>query len=325
MKVFTFGSAAYDIFVKPKKYHIVSDNDKFINGKGVAFDLGSKIPLEFIHFASGGGGTNTAATFAKQGFDVFFVGKLGNDLAGREILKELKSLKIGIDFVTFSKLKPTNHTINLANIKKERTSLAYYGASEDLREVDIPFGKLKKIIKKGDWFYIAPIHGSFAIFEKIVSFGLENGVNIAVTPGMSQIEKGDSFKKILSKINILVLNKEEASLLTKTSFEKENEMVFKLKNMVKIVALTKGEQGCLVISGDDILRLPAKKNKVIDVTGAGDAFGAGFVSGIIFYKNNVKKASDFGIKNATACIGAWGAKAGLLKINEKQNELKKIF
>ena len=135
--IITFGSAAWDVFLRPKNFEIIKDK-KFITGKGIGFNLGSKIDVEEIRFNSGGGGTNTAATFSKQGFKTAYCAAIGNDMAGREIIKKLKKLKVDVRFVSKKKEKLTNHSVILdSEREKDRTILVYRGASELLSNKDI--------------------------------------------------------------------------------------------------------------------------------------------------------------------------------------------
>src|SRR3989344_3445955 len=92
--IITFGSAAQDINLKSKAFKVTKDDKDSVTGEGICLALGSKIDVEDIKFNSGGGGTNTAATFAKQGFKTAFCGTVGDDIAGKEIIDELKKLKI---------------------------------------------------------------------------------------------------------------------------------------------------------------------------------------------------------------------------------------
>ena len=80
--IITFGSAAQDIHVKSKLFKILKDEKDFVTGEGLCLALGSKIEVEDIIFSSGGGGTNTAATFAKQGFKTAYCGAIGADISG---------------------------------------------------------------------------------------------------------------------------------------------------------------------------------------------------------------------------------------------------
>ena len=104
--IITFGSAAQDINVKSKAFKILKDEKDFATGEGLCLALGSKIDVEDIIYTSGGGGTNTAATFAKQGFKTAYCGAIGVDTAGLEIVRELKNLRIDTKFIVKKKEKP---------------------------------------------------------------------------------------------------------------------------------------------------------------------------------------------------------------------------
>jgi len=316
--IITFGSATWDVFLKPKPtqgWQVVK-NKKFITGKGICFNLGSKVDVEGIYFFSGGGGTNAAATFAKQGFKVAYCGRVGDDLSGQEIIKELKKLGIDCRFVFKTKLKSTNCSVILnSGLKIDRTILVYRGASELLEKKDIPWSKLR-----AKWFYLAPLSGKLCnITEDIVNFAYRNKIKIIFNPGNSQLSlSSEVLKRIIKKVNILVLNQEEASLLTKISYQKEKEIFKKIDKMCPgIVVMTKGSLGVMVSNGKELYRAKPAKTKVIDRTGAGDSFASGFVSGFIKYKGNIEFSIQLGIANANSCLEKCGAKEGLLEKSEK--------
>ena len=154
--IITFGSATQDIIVKPKKLTVLKYGGDFSNSQGLCFPLGSKVEVEDIKFNSGGGGTNTAATFVKQGFKTAFCGTVGDDIAGKEIIDELKKLKINASFILKTNKKLTNHSIVILNNGQDRTILTYRGAAELMGENDIPWNKLKT-----KWIYAAPLSGLF--------------------------------------------------------------------------------------------------------------------------------------------------------------------
>lgn len=317
--VITFGSATYDIFLKPKKYKIIKDKKKFIGGNGICFDFGSKIDVEFMYFSSGGGGTNTAVTFAKQNLKTAFIGKVGNDIAGKKIVEELSHFKINSNFLSFSKKKPTNHSIIIGDTNSDRTIFVFKGASDDLSLQDIPFEKIQKNTNENSWFYLAPLSGKASMaFEGIVNFAKKNKIKIAVNPGNTQLRlPHKKLINILNKTDILFLNQEEASILSGIPFNKDREIIEKLKLIAPIVVITKGKNGAVVLTKDKTLKMSPKKVKIIDKTGAGDAFASGFLSSFIANKGDVSTASDFALENASACISQWGAKNGLLDKNRK--------
>ncbi|MCX6759829.1 MAG: carbohydrate kinase family protein [Candidatus Nealsonbacteria bacterium] len=316
--VITFGSATWDIFLKPKVFKVVKGK-KFSTEKGVCFALGSKVDMEEIMFSSGGGGTNSAATFKNQGFNVAFCGMIGDDVSGDEVIEDLEKRGINTDLVLKTKLKPTNHSIVISSSENERTILVYRGASEMAGKDDLPWEQLK-----AKWFYIAPLSGKLAqIFRDIVDFAKKNNIKVAVNLGNSQISLGvEKLKPILKDIDVIVLNQEEASLLTGIPYNRKDDIFKKIDDICPGIAImTKGGMGAVISDGKDIYMAPALKVKVKDKTGAGDSFGSGFVSGLIQSNGNIEYAIQLAIANSSLNVSEWGAKTGILK---KGEEFKKV-
>ncbi len=318
--IITFGSATKDIVVKPKnltslKYNPPSPRLRRGEEKQqVCFAFGSKIDIEEIAFNTGGGGTNTAATFALQGFKTAFCGVVGQDLSGQELINELKSLKIDTKFVFKTEKKATNHSIViLGNLKEDRTILAYRGAAELLEKSQIPFNKLKT-----KWLYLAPLSGELCkSFEDLVNFAYEQKIKIVVNPGMAQLSL-PHFVDIAKKIDVLILNQEEASFLTKIPYEQEKEIFEKIDQMCPgVVIMTKGGEGVTVSDNTHLYSaIPPKDRNIIDTTGAGDAFGSGFISEFM-KSGDIEKSIQLGMANAVGCLSQIGAKNGLLKKGEE--------
>jgi len=319
MNIITFGSATWDIFMRTKEFRVVK-NKKFATGKGICLGSGSKIDIEDINFSSGGGGTNTAATFAKQGFNPSYCGMVGNDLLGGKIIEELNKLGIKTQLIVKTGIKATNTSVVLNPNKEDRTILVYRGASELLSRNDISWSMLKK----AKWFYLAPFSGLLAdLSDDIVNFAHDNEIKVAFNPGTSQLSlSSGALKKIIKKVDVLILNQEEASLLTCIPFKKEKEIFKSIDGICPgIAVMTKGEQGVVVSDGKYLYGADALKTKIIDRTGAGDSFSAGFVSGLI-KKDSIEYAIQLGIANAAACISEWGAKNRLLDKNEKFKKVR---
>ena len=320
--IITFGSATRDLFVKSKSFKTLKSKN-FITGKGLCFDLGSKVYLDDLFFATGGGGTNAAALFAKQGLKTAYVGRIGKDPGGRAIKEELAQLGIK-EFVSEDKDKNTAYSIILSAPTKGRTILVYHGASHELEKKDISFSKLK-----AKWFYIAGLSGKSAkTLIPIINFAKRNKIKVALNPGAAQLPLGlKGLKNILSAIDVLILNQEEAALLTKLPYNKEKEIFRKLDKFVSnIVVMTKGPKGVIVSDGKYLYRAGAfKEKRYLDRTGAGDAFGSGFVTGLI-KTNKIKEAIRLGSANGTSIIEYLGAKNGILTRNQflRDKRWKKI-
>lgn len=311
--IITFGSATQDIFVRSKNFKIISSPD-FLTGKGLSIEAGSKVYIEELVFASGGGGTNSAAFFALQGLKVAYVGLVGSDLAGQEIIKELKKLDVICDFIKITNQAKTPHSIILSAPAKERSILVYEGASHLLTELDVPWNK----IKKTKWFYLSGLSGQSArVFAPIINFARENNIKLAVNPGHDQLTKDlKVLKSLLNKIDILIVNQEEASIITGIDYKREDELFRKFDQLVPgIAVMTKGPEGVSVSDGQNIYRAGIPESGYVDRTGSGDAFGSGFVSAIIQGKN-IEDAIQLATANATSVVQEIGAKNGLLKKGE---------
>lgn len=319
--VITFGSATQDIYLKSKKFLPFSDK-KFPTGKIICLPANSKMKVDDIAFFSGGGGTNAAATFAHQGLKVAYCGMVGNDYFGNLVISELKNLKIDTSLIKKTTKKLTNVSVILSCTNGEKTILVYRGASDLFSKKDIPWKK----IKETKWFYLAPFAEDMANFtEDLVDFAKKNKIKVAINPGYNQLTLPKAILKgILAKVDVLILNKEEASLLTKIPYQKERMIFQKLDELVQgICIMTKGAEGVVVSDGKYLYRARALRIKPVDTTGAGDSFNSGFLSGFI-KKKSIEFGIQLGIANSASCIQKLGAKEGLLKKGQKWPKVKVV-
>jgi len=317
--IVTFGSATQDIYLKSQKFLPVL-NKEFTTGKGICLPFGSKIEMEDIFFTSGGGGTNTAATFANQGFKVAYCGMVGDDNFGKLVIEDLKRYGINTSLMKKTKEMSTNIAVLLMQPGSDRTILVYRGASDLLKKKDIPWDK----IKKTKWMYLAPFAGQLTdLTLELVEFAQKNKIKVALNPGYNQLTLAEpTLQKILKGIDVLILNREEASLLTQIPYQKEEEIFKKIDQLTPGIAImTKGAEGATVSDGKDLYYAKSLGMKMIDGTGAGDAFGSGFVSGLI-KKNDVAHAIQLAMANSSFAITKLGAKEGILTKNQAWPKIK---
>jgi sugar/nucleoside kinase (ribokinase family) len=290
--------------------------------------LGSKVEVKNLIFSTGGGATNTAVTFSRQGLKTAALFKIGKDRAGEEIFDELKRENVSIMAVIDWKGSTAYSTI-LISPNGERTILVYRGTSDELTHEEIPFNRLKT-----RWAYISPGGIDFWLVNDLVNHFYKNGVAIAINPSKKLIEKKlTGLSNILSKAKVVILNREEAAYLTGINYQREKSIFKELDRAVPgIAVMTDGERGVLASDGHKIYHTGVfKEKKVVDRTGAGDAFGSGFVAGLIHRKegcekglcrpDNIKYAIRLGSANATSVIEHISAKTGILtKIEFEKNE-----
>jgi sugar/nucleoside kinase (ribokinase family) len=332
--IITIGTATRDVFLKSALFKVLDDPRHlkrigFPTGEAQCFALGGKIEIEKPIFTIGGGATNAAITFARQGLKVGTVIKIGFDEEGELIISELQKENITVFPARAPKLK-TAYSVILLAPGGERTILVYRGASDALQLKDLPFQDFKS-----RWAYIVPGNISFSIIEKIFRFFTNNGTLIAFNPSKHFIQMGvQKLKFLLQKTTVMILNREEAAYLTGIDYDKEKDIFRKLDEMVPgIVVMTDGSNGVMISDGYHIYRAGVFKEKlVVDRTGAGDAFGSGFVAGLIYKNeycakgkcdiNNIGYAIRFGSANATSVIEKVGAQAGILTKMDFENSFR---
>ncbi|MBL7155287.1 MAG: carbohydrate kinase family protein [Candidatus Portnoybacteria bacterium] len=308
--IIAFGSATQDVFMSSHELKVVED-EKFITKKGLCVPLGSKMFMENIFFAMGGCGTNTAVTFARQGLKAAYLGLIGQDCSGQIIKDELNNQGVSLELLKETNKWPTAYSVILSLPEIGRSILKKTGACHYMAEGDIPFDKVKT-----KWVYLGSLsRESYKIVEPMVNFAKENNIKVAANPvGDTQLTVGlENLRSLLNKMDILVVNQEEAARLTDLDFKKEKEIFQKLDKLVEgIVVMTKGPKGVTVSDGKDLYSAGIPKSGLVDRTGAGDAFGSGFMTGYIA-KQDIAHAIQLGTANATACLQKLGATKGLLK------------
>lgn len=295
--VITFGSATFDIFLKDRKL------GNFLKKGFFQIPLGEKINLEKIDIFSGGGGMNTAITFAKQKLKTAYCGSIGNDVSGGEIIRELKEKKVDCSFVKKINGSQTNMSV-IFSPKKERTIFNYCDASKKITFGDI----LKNQITKTKWFYLAPII-NFDFLKNIVNLASQNKIKVFFNPHIEILKnKKTELKKLLGKADILLLNKNEFLILLGQKKFEGIEQLFLIREFFKgILIITDGEKEIRVLGADNsIYTLIPPKVAVKDNTGAGDALGSGFLVGFIKTKDT-GQALKLGLKNSLDCIQKVGA------------------
>ncbi len=307
--IITFGSATQDVFMSSKELKVV-EGEEFNTKKGLCVPLGSKIAMDEISFAMGGCGANTSVTFALQEFKSAYCGMVSNDFAGNMVKEELEKHGVSLDLVKETDKESTSFSVIVSLPKVGRSILQKRGASHSLTPDDIDFDKLK-----AKWFYVSSMSGKSAqLFKPVIDQAVRNGIKLAVTPGKTQLTKEiETLKSILDKVDIFILNLEEAAMLTGLDIEKENEILNKLDKMIKgIVVITKGPDGLIASDGRSRYSAGIPKSDLVDRTGAGDAFGSGFVAGYM-EKKDIVYAIQLGTANATGVVQEFGAVNGLLK------------
>ena len=266
-RIVSLGSSLEDIYLIDRDdFASQKLNDKSLFGK---LEIGSKADIDKIKFFIGGGGTNSAVTFAKNNHEAILFSNIGADPAGEAVLKKLDEEGIDRSYVEISKRKNTGTSIILLDSKSgERTILTFRGVSakfDNLNENDLDY-------INPDWLYITTLRGDMGTLLRFLEKAKSLGIKIMFNPGVLEFENKKQLLGLLPDVDILLVNKEEAGRLVPGILL--SELLSRLKNYVKTVIITDGAMGGIATNGKESYRFGIYEDaKVKDTTGAGDAFG----------------------------------------------------
>ncbi|HBN09190.1 MAG TPA: hypothetical protein DD435_11280 [Cyanobacteria bacterium UBA8530] len=214
--IITIGGATHDVFVRSNLAKVLRVRDEESESALLCYEYGAKVNVDHIFHTVGGGATNTGVSFSRQGLKTATVVQLGEDESGEVVLRHLADA--GVDTRLAKRLSgvSTGYSVILTSYEGERTVLTFRGANNNLRFADLDL----EAMKGAKWLYIASLGGDAnSMLDPLADFCLEHGIKIAFNPGASQIRRGlASLQRILSQVEILVLNREEASQLSGVSF-----------------------------------------------------------------------------------------------------------
>lgn len=299
--VITLGSGTVDVFVKTKKPEIM----KHKGHDDVCYAIGEKILVEDLHVDTGGGGTNTAVAFSRLGLKTGWIGEIGTDLHAKTILDEMKREKV--DFLGGKGKGMTGYSVILTGLEHDRSILAFKGVNDKLSPCEVPWKKLRT-----KWFYFSSmLNQSFETLKKTAIFAKKKGIKYAFNPSMYVAKMGvKALKPIIEDCDLLVMNKEEAQALLGRNCGCK-ELLAGLKKYAKIAVITDGPKTAHAYNGIAHYQLQPPQIKIVETTGAGDAFASGMVAGIII-KKDIEQAMQWGMANSGSVIQHIGAKQNLL-------------
>lgn len=315
-KILTFGAATQDVFLKGKA--LAARRDTRSRDWVEQFPLGSKLEIDEVVFDTGGGATNAAVTFARQGFAVGYVGKVGHDAAGTEVLRVLQKEGVDTGRVATDPRLGTSYSTLLVAPNGERTILNYRGASHNLEVKDIAIRNLE-----ADWFYITSLAGNLKLLEQLLRHANRHGIQVALDPGQDELAQAKKLRGLLPLVTVLKANAEELAKLF--GGDDLRGTVVAAAGICPYVVGTAGAGGSYATHNGRLYRAGMyQKVRVADRTGAGDAFGSGFVAAIA-RGESLQEALTLGSANATAVVQKVGAKAGILKTDRiKRMKIQEI-
>ena len=308
-RIVSLGSALQDVYL--------IDHDDLVPtniGNAAIFGkvlVGSKVDIDKISYEVGGGGVNSAITFSRNGHEAIFIGNVGRDSAGLAITKALDKEGVDTSYINVLERRSTGTSVILLDSKSgERTILTCRGASDQFGN----FSENDLDMIQPEWLYVTTLGGDMATLEKFLSKANNIGAKVMFNPGVKELRNTTELAQLLKYVTVLNVNKSEAAEIVPGNTL--TELLYRLNNYVDVAIITDGAMGGIAGDGESVYRFGIYEDrKVKDATGAGDAFGSGFLA---CYANGKSFRSSliFASANSTAVVTKLGANRGALSGNE---------
>ena len=310
-RILGIGNAIVDVFVKVDDFFLLKNN--LTKGSMKLIDkqefesLKDSIKIEKIE--AGGSVANTMAGIAYLEGHPSFIGKINSDEFGRIYKKSLEKIDVNFLYTEKKENLSTGASIIFITPDSERTMCTYLGISSQLSKEDINMNYIKnyEIIFLEGYLWDKGI--SEEMFKYVIDLAKRNNIKVAMS--LSDIfcvsrHREDFFKLLKNDLNILIGNENEINELMK----KNNllDSINELKNIDKLIIITRSENGSIAVLNNEITNCESTKvEKVLDLTGAGDLFAAGFLKEYLD-RSNIKKCLQTGSKLAAQVIQKIGAR-----------------
>ncbi len=308
--VLGIGNAIVDIVAKSdddfiKKFNLVKGS-MILSDKIQSEDILGQIKP--IIKTSGGSAANTIFGLSQLGLKGAFIGKTSDDAVGNFFKEDLEFSNIIFNTLPKNTKEPSGRCLILVTPDAERTMITFLGSSKDLEEKDID----EKMISQSKIVYLEgylfdPPEAQKA-FQKASYFAHQHASSVAFTLSDSFCvnRHREKMKEFISReVDILFCNEAEAMALYKK--DTVESCVRPIRSDVDIAAITLGGKGALIIKGDEVLKVAAFSTTVVDTTGAGDFFAAGFLAGIS-KQLTLQEAGKIGAACSAEIISHYGAR-----------------
>ena len=262
----------------------------------LSFPYASKTEMERLCFDIGGSGHNVAVGLSKLGNKVGYIGKVGNDPNGKLVLSNLKEEGVNTEFVRVTDKAMTGVSLVFITSDGEKSILTYRGANALIEPKDVEENYFREL----KWFVFTSIIGkkSVSALKRAVKLAKKNDVMILANPSITMItHQKRNLLQLLRKSDIIIMNREEAFKLMDASHEKD--ALKKMLEYCSFCVITLGKEGVLAADEEHVYRKSAFNVRVVDATGAGDGFTAGFLHWLM-KTGSYEQALNFG--NATAAM-----------------------
>jgi sugar/nucleoside kinase (ribokinase family) len=315
--VLSLGPARMDCFVMLPEEEVTEVCSIDQKNCLIQLGFGEKIAVKSMEFAIGGNAGNNAVGLERLGLKAAIIGAVGDGWTDKEAVEILKEEGVETKYV---EVKPGQKGFGvIINYQGERTILSYYSHSICAWPFDPDL--------EAGWIYLTSMgEGYEDFYRQAVEWAKVHGAKIAFNPGTRQLKAGlEPLRYAYEAAEVLFVNREEAAQLLEIRDQRSEirELLMKLKEIgPKVAVITNGPDGTYAYDGQRFLHMPIVPAPVVERTGAGDAFGSGFL-GAYLQGKPLEECLKWGTVNSASVLGFVGPQAGLLTVDKMQEWLEK--
>ena len=299
MKIIGIGNAIVDVICKINDQYLIDNELTKSTMKLVDENEFKKLlsTLKIEETVSGGSVANSMVGLSQLGNDVGFIGKINNDNLGKKYEEGLTKEKVQYFYNKKEEVTPTGTCLILITPDSERTMVTFLGIAGKINEQDLN----EKAIKESKMIFLE----GYLWDEGEPKSAFDKAMSLSNTKAMSlsdqfcvERHKANFLDLVQNKLDVTFANEQEIkSLIDAKNFE---EVIVFGKELGKLLIVTRGEKGSIAISKDEVIECNSKKDlKIVDLTGAGDLFAAGFLHGYMnshSIKNSLEKGTEMSSK-----------------------------
>ena len=307
MKILGIGNAIVDVICKVEDQYLIDNNLIKSTMKLVDEHEFQKLlsTLKIEETVSGGSVANSIVGLSQLKNDVGFIGKVNADDLGQKYEEGLTKEKVQYFYNKKQEASPTGTCLILITPDAERTMVTFLGIAGKINQNDIN----EKAVQESEMIFLE----GYLWDEGAPKSAFDKAMSLSTTKAMSlsdqfcvERHKNDFLDLVKNKLDITFSNEQEIrSLIDAKTFEDVIEFG---KQLGKLLIITRGEKGSIAIKNQEIVECQSKPDlKIVDLTGAGDLFAAGFLHGLI---NNasIKKCLEKGTEMSSKIIQKVGAR-----------------
>ena len=307
MKILGIGNAIVDVICKVQDQYLI-DNKLTKSTMKLVEEVEFKKLLSTLKIEqtiSGGSVANSIVGLSQLGNDVGFIGKVSFDDLGQKYEEGLTKEKVKYFYNKKQEVVPTGTCLILITPDAERTMVTFLGVAGKVNQNDID----EKAIMQSEMLFLE----GYLWDEGEPKLAFDKAMSLANKKAMSlsdqfcvERHKNNFLDLVKNKLDIIFANEQEIQSLIDT--KKFEDVIEFGKQLGKFLIITRGEKGSIAIRNQEIIECPSKPNlKILDLTGAGDLFAAGFLHGVI-NKFSTKKCLEKGTEMSSKIIQKIGAR-----------------